>query len=88
MEGRRVGQISDISDLGVPAQQGDQALAPRLAAVHGLLRVGKSNKEVARDLDLQEKTIKHYMTAILQKLQELAPQEKIAELRFRVGPTA
>ncbi|EYD78389.1 two-component system response regulator [Rubellimicrobium mesophilum DSM 19309] len=30
---------------------------------------GKSNKEVARDLDLQEKTVKHYMTAILQKLQ-------------------
>lgn len=29
---------------------------------------GKSNKEVARDLDLQEKTVKHYMTAILQKL--------------------
>jgi DNA-binding NarL/FixJ family response regulator len=30
---------------------------------------GKSNKEVARDLDLQEKTVKHYMTTILQKLQ-------------------
>jgi DNA-binding NarL/FixJ family response regulator len=29
---------------------------------------GKSNKEVARDLDLQEKTVKHHMTAILQKL--------------------
>jgi two-component system, NarL family, nitrate/nitrite response regulator NarL len=34
-----------------------------------LVSVGKSNKEVALDLDLQEKTIKHYMTAILQKLQ-------------------
>jgi two-component system, NarL family, nitrate/nitrite response regulator NarL len=34
-----------------------------------LVSIGKSNKEVARDLDLQEKTIKHYMTAILQKLQ-------------------
>lgn len=30
---------------------------------------GKSNKEVARELDLQEKTVKHYMTAILSKLQ-------------------
>lgn len=29
---------------------------------------GKSNKEVARELDLQEKTVKHYMTAILSKL--------------------
>ncbi|TNC62080.1 response regulator [Rubellimicrobium roseum] len=30
---------------------------------------GKSNKEVALDLDLQERTVKHYMTTILQKLQ-------------------
>jgi two-component system nitrate/nitrite response regulator NarL len=29
---------------------------------------GMSNKEVGDDLDLQEKTVKHYMTAILQKL--------------------
>ncbi|RMF33716.1 MAG: DNA-binding response regulator [Alphaproteobacteria bacterium] len=34
-----------------------------------LVAQGKSNKEVARDLDLQEKTVKHYMTNILQKLQ-------------------
>lgn len=34
-----------------------------------LVAQGLSNKEVARKLDLQEKTIKHYMTAILQKLQ-------------------
>lgn len=30
---------------------------------------GLSNKEIARLLSLQEKTVKHYMTAILQKLQ-------------------
>ena len=30
---------------------------------------GKSNKEIAIELDLQEKTVKHYMTNILQKLQ-------------------
>lgn len=29
---------------------------------------GLSNKEIGRDLDLQEKTVKHYMTSILQKL--------------------
>lgn len=29
---------------------------------------GMTNKEIARDLKLQEKTIKHYMTLILQKL--------------------
>ena len=33
-----------------------------------LVADGKSNKEVARTLDLQEKTVKHYMTNILRKL--------------------
>lgn len=33
-----------------------------------LVALGKSNKEVGRELDLQEKTVKHYMTSILQKL--------------------
>lgn len=33
-----------------------------------LVASGKSNKEVGRALDLQEKTVKHYMTSILQKL--------------------
>ena len=33
-----------------------------------LVAEGKSNKEVGRLLDLQEKTVKHYMTGILQKL--------------------
>ncbi|WP_027481363.1 LuxR C-terminal-related transcriptional regulator [Deinococcus pimensis] len=30
---------------------------------------GHSNKEIARDLGLTEKTVKHYMTSVLQKLQ-------------------
>lgn len=34
-----------------------------------LVAQGLSNKEVGRKLDIQEKTVKHYMTSILQKLQ-------------------
>ena len=34
-----------------------------------LVSAGRSNKEVGRALGLQEKTVKHYMTSILQKLQ-------------------
>jgi DNA-binding NarL/FixJ family response regulator len=34
-----------------------------------LLAFGSSNKEIARELNLSDKTIKHYMTNILQKLQ-------------------
>ncbi len=45
------------------------SLTKREEDILRLVSIGKSNKEVARALDLQEKTIKHYMTAILQKLQ-------------------
>ena len=34
-----------------------------------LVALGKSNREVGQALELQEKTVKHYMTSILQKLQ-------------------
>jgi two-component system nitrate/nitrite response regulator NarL len=34
-----------------------------------LVSCGLSNKEIGRELDIQEKTVKHYMTNILQKLQ-------------------
>jgi two-component system, NarL family, nitrate/nitrite response regulator NarL len=44
------------------------ALAPREEQILELVATGLSNKEVARALDLQEKTVKHYMTSILQKL--------------------
>lgn len=53
-----------------PAAKSDlDSLTKREEDILRLVSVGKSNKEVAIDLDLQEKTIKHYMTAILQKLQ-------------------
>jgi two-component system, NarL family, nitrate/nitrite response regulator NarL len=44
------------------------SLARREEQILELVAKGLSNKEVARELDLQEKTIKHYMTSILQKL--------------------
>ena len=50
-----------------------------------LVSLGKSNKEVARELDLQEKTIKHYMTAILQKLQVRNRTEAAILVRGKLG---
>ncbi|MGB8813566.1 MAG: response regulator transcription factor [Paracoccaceae bacterium] len=44
-------------------------LSKREEDILRLVAEGKSNKEVGRSLDLQEKTVKHYMTSILQKLQ-------------------
>lgn len=44
-------------------------LARREREILELVAVGRSNKEAARQLKLSEKTIKHNMTNILQKLQ-------------------
>ena len=43
-------------------------LTERERQILELLPTGCSNKEIARELDLSEKTVKHYMTNILQKL--------------------
>lgn len=45
------------------------ALTDREEEILRQVAAGKSNKEVGRALGLQEKTVKHYMTSILQKLQ-------------------
>jgi len=44
-------------------------LSKREEDILKLVAQGKSNREVGDVLDLQEKTVKHYMTSILQKLQ-------------------
>lgn len=43
-------------------------LTEREEEILRLVSVGMSNKEIARKLDLQEKTVKHHMTRILSKL--------------------
>lgn len=50
------------------AQNPIDDLSKREEDILKLVAEGKSNKEVGRALDLQEKTVKHYMTTILQKL--------------------
>ena len=44
------------------------SLTDRETEILKLVAEGMSNKEVGRALDLQEKTVKHYMTNILQKI--------------------
>ena len=43
-------------------------LSKREEEILKLVALGKSNREVGEALDLQEKTVKHYMTSILEKL--------------------
>ena len=68
LQRRKAGEISDVPAPNPPLGANELALAPRLAAVHALLRVGKSNKEIAYELDLSEGTIKNYMSEIFRHL--------------------
>jgi DNA-binding NarL/FixJ family response regulator len=52
----------------VDAPRGDVRFTPRQADVLRLLRMGKSNKMIARDLDMQESTVKVHVRQILRKL--------------------
>ncbi len=61
------------------------SLTQREEQILKLVALGQSNKEVARQLELQEKTIKHYMTNILQKLQVRNRVEAALAFRDRGG---
>lgn len=62
--------LATMQTRSTPAvQAASEDLTAREVAILRLVATGLSNKEIARELELQEKTIKHYMTNILQKLQ-------------------
>lgn len=59
--------MSNVEEKGNDASPFDD-LTKREEDILRLVAKGLSNKEIANDLDLQEKTIKHYMTGIMGKL--------------------
>lgn len=56
-------------DIGDPTNRRLAQLTPREAHVLKMVAAGFSNKEIARQGDMQEKTVKHHVTRILKKLQ-------------------
>lgn len=66
LAGRILSAMRDGSARKAPSPLHD--LSKREEDILRLVADGKSNKEVGLALDLQEKTVKHYMTSILQKL--------------------
>jgi two-component system nitrate/nitrite response regulator NarL len=64
-----------LSNFGASNRRGEsgqdpiQTLTAREEQILDLLGKGLRNKEIGRQLDLKEKTVKHYVTNILQKLQ-------------------
>lgn len=65
---RWIALASSVAEPGETAQDMLASLTRREEEILKLVAAGNSNKEVARRIDLQEKTIKHHMTRILQKL--------------------
>ena len=63
-----------------------QQLTPREGEVLQLVASGWSNKEIAREAQMQEKTVKHHMTRILQKLKLRNRTEAALFLRGEQGP--
>lgn len=61
--------LKGASDAAEPSSSPLDELTARERQILELVATGRSNKEVARELDLAEKTVKHYMTNILEKLQ-------------------
>ena len=59
-----------MDEVSRPSQPDNaDRLTPRETDVLRLIAQGRSNKEIARDLTLSEKTVKTHVSAILQKLQ-------------------
>ena len=61
-----------LAQIGLKATQSlnqGSKLSPRQEQILDLLAQGLSNKEVAAELQLTERTVKHYMTDLLHKLQ-------------------
>lgn len=81
--------LVDMQSSSTPDAATDpvSTLTMREEQILKLVSRGLSNKEVGRDLDLQEKTVKHYMTNILQKLHVRNRVEAalLAHDRFRAG---
>lgn len=62
------GQLLGRAAKGAPQRSPFDDLTKREETILRLVAKGFSNREVGEALDLQEKTVKHYMTSILQKL--------------------
>jgi two-component system, NarL family, nitrate/nitrite response regulator NarL len=60
-----------LTEMSTPAAQagdGSEELSSREEIILAQVSKGLTNKEIARALNLREKTVKHYMTNIMQKL--------------------
>jgi DNA-binding NarL/FixJ family response regulator len=65
-------------------ESGDGRLTPREAQIIGLIEQGKSNKEIARHLDVALQTVKNHIHNVLVKL-DLRSRNEIGAWARRNG---
>lgn len=68
LAGRILGRLNSPSDAEPAGDTGLSSLTKREITVLALVADGHSNRQVARQLGLTERTIKNYMTSIMDKL--------------------
>ena len=81
LAGRILGRLSPARDAEPPGDDALNSLTPRENMVLTLVAQGLSNKQVANQLGLTERTIKNNMTSIMQKLQVSNRVEATLRLR-------
>lgn len=75
-QGQRAGDTNGLS----PARMDTLPLSRREREVASMIAVGRSNKEIARSLELQEVTVKVYASALFRKLNVRNRTEAAAKL--------
>jgi two-component system nitrate/nitrite response regulator NarL len=82
----RILALSKRPAKGAPEENAFPDLTKREEQILDRVARGLTNKEIAKDLQISEKTVKHYMTNIMQKLQVRNRVE--AALVFKKKPAA
>ncbi len=79
--------IDAVARPAADAAAAEEPLTPRQIAVLALLAQGRSNKQIAREMDISDVTVKAHMTAILRKLGVATRAEAIVAFqRDRFAP--
>jgi DNA-binding NarL/FixJ family response regulator len=79
--------VDAVARPATDAAAAEEPLTPRQIAVLALLAQGRSNKQIAREMDISDVTVKAHMTAILRKLGVTTRAEAIVAFqRDRFAP--
>jgi two-component system, NarL family, nitrate/nitrite response regulator NarL len=80
--------LAEMTTPAVNAGDGSEGLSSREEIILAQVSKGLTNKEIARALNLREKTVKHYMTNIMQKLGVRNRLEAVLAGQKRQRPSA